>query len=860
MSVFSSSKKSSEEVRVIYVAHPASGLARSNFPVVCHVQGDRILRTLPFHIPEQVRLYEIDTPRGKFKRSRKEVQMALAYAWKQRVHAPTRVRYPMLRNDWSPDNTNSRNRGSSGYTRISWDRALDIVADQLRRTKEKYGSMEPVLVQADGHGQSGYMQSLHFWGHYLFDMLHEHKDWGWWTQQVRNPDSWEGYYWGAKHVWGFDGSLGEPPQDAVWDDVLANTEMVIFSGNDPEATGIGMSGSIALEMVDWLKKAGIKIIAISPDLNYSAGVHADKWIPIQPNTDAALYLAVAHVWIAEDTYDKAYIASHTLGFEEFKAHVLGKDDGVEKTPAWASEITGIPVATIKALAREWARKRTTLSVYFGGPKIRGTLSHLAARMEAYVLAMQGIGKPGRQFLRTGAPSFYKKWLAQVPRYPDVDRHGIAMNPMIEYAIGKGPKSPVFVPRTLATDAILKKSVHWRGTTAALARTEDQFVHYQFPPSPEHPGIRMVWNENGSQPGSWGDGYQWLEALRSPQIDFVLGIHPWMENDIPYSDLILPAQTNFEHEDLITVQRSDILGMFYQDQAIQPVGESKSDYEIHRLIGQRLGLDAAFPPVDDWLKKAYEGTLSFSRDGLSWADFKQKKSVIYDCPTQEEWIAIKREHGFSATGGGLHWFAESGKGLETASGKIEFVSRWIAEQDADNTERPPLARWLPHAELRHSARFTQFPLLVMSNHPRFRFHVQGDDIDWIKELGKVRAADGYDYEACWMHPDDANPRGIANGDVVMIHNQRGAVLVGAVVTERIIPGAIGIEHGAKMDVMELDGKRVDRGGCINLICPLPNEKNPDGEGEIKVPEMNVSGFLAQAVKIDPSRLRPIPAAC
>ena len=148
---------------------------------------------------------------------------------------------------------------------------------------------------------------------------------------------------------------------------------------------------------------------------------------------------------------------------------------------------------------------------------------------------------------------------------------------------------------------------------------------------------------------------------------------------------------------------------------------------------------------------------------------------------------------------------------------------------------------------------------MSNHPRFRFHVQGDDIDWIKELGKVRAADGYDYEACWMHPDDARSRGIVNGDVVMIHNQRGAVLVGAVVTERIIPGAIGIEHGAKMDVMDLDGKRVDRGGCINLICPIPNEKNPAGEGEIKVPEMNVSGFLAQAVKIDPLRLRAIPAA-
>ena len=106
----------------------------------------------------------------------------------------------------------------------------------------------------------------------------------------------------------------------------------------------------------------------------------------------------------------------------------------------------MPAHTIRALAREWAAKKTSLSVYFGGPKVRGTLSHLATRLEAYVLAMQGIGRPGRQFLRTGAPSFYKKDLAQVPRYPDVDFKGLAMNPMIEYAIGKGPSSPSFIPR------------------------------------------------------------------------------------------------------------------------------------------------------------------------------------------------------------------------------------------------------------------------------------------------------------------------------------------------------------------------------------------------------------------------------
>ena len=836
------------ETKVVYVSHPGSGLARSNFPLACHVKDSKIVRSLPFYMPDDVRLYEIKTSRGSFKRPRKEVQMALAFAAKRRVHSETRVKYPLLRNDWSMDNPNPEQRGRSGYTRISWEEALDVVVAQLHRIREKYGSMEPVLVQADGHGHSGYLQSLHFWGHYLFDKIRERLGWGWWTQQVRNPDSWEGYYWGAKHVWGFDLTLGEPYQDAVWDDVLEHAEMVIFAGNDPEATGLGMSGSIAIEMPKWLKRAGIKIVALSPDLNYAAAVHADNWIPIKPNTDSALYLALAHVWIVEDTYDKDYIASHTIGFDAFKRHVMGEDDGIAKTPAWASRITGVPAHTIRALAREWARKKTTLSVYFGGPKVRGTLSHLTTRLEAYALAMQGIGRPGRQFLRTGAPSFYKKSLAQVPRYPDVDRSGIALNPMIEYAIGKGPKSPLFIPRTLLNEAILDRSVEWKSTAAALAKTEDQFVSYRFPPNASHPGIRMVWNENASQPGSWGDGWRWLEALQSRHIDFVLGVHPWLENDIPFSDLILPAQTNYEHEDLVSVQRSDLLAMFYQDQAIEPVGDSRSDYEIHRMIGHRLGLHDDFPPAEAWLKEVYGQTLAATKLGITWEKFKEQKFVVYDCPTWEEWVEIKKEYGYGEHNGGMHWFWASATGLDTPSGKIEFVSSRIAALDPDDSERPPLAKWTPHAELQNE----EYPLTVVSNHPRFRFHVQGDDIDWIKEIGKVRGPDGYMYEPCWMHPRDAAARNITNNDIVMVHNARGAVLCGAVVTERIIPGALLIEHGAKIDRATLRNRLVDRGGCINLISPSPREKYPRGK-EIKVPEMNVSGFLAQIEKIDASEI-------
>jgi trimethylamine-N-oxide reductase (cytochrome c) len=361
---------------------------------------------------------------------------------------------------------------------------------------------------------------------------------------------------------------------------------------------------------------------------------------------------------------------------------------------------------------------------------------------------------------------------------------------------------------------------------------------------------MVWNENGSQPGSWGHGWNWLEALQNPRIEFVVGVHPWLENDIPFSDLILPAQTNYEHEDLVAVQRSDVLAMFYQDQAIEPVGDSKSDYEIHRMIGQRLGLDEAFPPADDWLKAAYEGTLVSTKHGIGWEEFKEKKYFVYDCPTWDEWVEIKKEHGCGPNVGGLQWFWLAGDGLDTPSGKIEFVSSRIAELDPENTERPPLAKWMPHSELQGSARAKTYPLTVMSNHPRFRFHVQGDDIDWIREIAKVRGSDGYLYEPCWIHPIDAEARGISDGDVITVHNERGAVLAGAVVTERIIPGALSIDHGAKMDLAMMNNRRIDRGGCINLISPTPQEKYGAG-AEIVVPEMNVSGFLVEAEKTNVS---------
>ncbi|MEM1586798.1 MAG: molybdopterin-dependent oxidoreductase [Candidatus Bathyarchaeia archaeon] len=584
-------RRNREKPKVAYYPAGICGYLNSPPPLEVHLMDGKIIRIMPFHCPENVRIWEIKTERGVFTRPRKAVPHPHMLAYKKRIYSPTRVKYPLKRVDWSPENPSPQNRGKSGFVRISWDEAIDIIVQMIKRIKEKYGDCTPILVQADGHGQCGYTHTLHFYGHLLFDYL----GFGW-TQQIRNPDSWEGYYYGAKLVWGFDQNVEEPPNDGVWENVLQYGEIVIFSGCDPETTATGFSSHESY-LCEALKKAGIRIIAISPDLNHTEAVWADKWIPINPNTDAALYLAIAYVWIKEGLYDQEYVQKYCVGFEDFKKHVLGEDDGIPKTPEWAEKITGIPSRNIKALARVWAKKRTSIAVNFGGPKIRGPYSHVPARLEAYVLAMQGLGKPGRQFLRfTLRAGMATKEIAPMPAYPDVGSPTVPrMLDRLRYANSVEPHPAIPLIKVLVPDAILNPPVVWWCSGAQFNRAEDLFVKYRYPPTDDHPGIRMIWNENCCYITCW-HGYKFIEALRSPKIEFHLAITPWLENDALFADIVLPALTDFEVEDIVFGFRSDILVLAYHDKNIESLGESKSDFEIHRIIAERLAKEFNKPEL------------------------------------------------------------------------------------------------------------------------------------------------------------------------------------------------------------------------------------------------------------------------
>ena len=146
------------------------------------------------------------------------------------------------------------------------------MADEIKRICDTYGPLA-ILVQGDGHGECKMVHAPHGCSTLLLDKL------GGFTQQIRNPDSWEGWYWGSKHVWGkgFIGMMA--PNDNLVNDVCQNSDMVVVWGGDPETTTWGFRGQFASRLLFFWTDIGIKQVYINPDLNYAAAIHADKWIP-----------------------------------------------------------------------------------------------------------------------------------------------------------------------------------------------------------------------------------------------------------------------------------------------------------------------------------------------------------------------------------------------------------------------------------------------------------------------------------------------------------------------------------------------------------------------------------------------------
>ena len=761
-----------------------------------------------------------------------------ALAYKNRVYSKNRVKYPLKRVDWEPggdpEKINAQNRGKSKFVRISWDEAIDIIESEIKRVVTTYGPYSVFTIGEDGHRES---KDLHAGGGMHSTLMSKIAGY---TRETRTPDSVEGWYWGAKHVWGSGSNKGlgmcAPAQTGynAWNvvkDVTENAEFITFDAGDWETTQ-NYSALFLSTVLKFWDELGKEIVVVDPFCNYTAVCHDYKWIPVLPNTDAALHFGLMYEAIVNDLYDKDYVATHTVGFDKLKAYIMGEEDGIVKNAAWAAERCGVPEYTIKAYARKLFGKRSS-HAHFSSGSIKGPYSHEPGRTAAYLLGMQGLGKPGVQMLHMNATTIARENIARSTTAPFTSNNKCRMF----YPNAQS------IPRTMVAEALTTGKAKWWGSPAIVyVETSEQFQEFNYPAPDGGCPVHMLWSEKPCNMNCWDGGFNYQDAIRTPAVECFVTNHQWLENDSLFADLVLPVTTCIEDND--TMGASQMVSRRYAalaPQAIDHIGESLSDYQIACKIGERFGvrdqIDMGMTD-DEWHQFGFEQ--SRLGEEITWEEFQ--KRGFYMPKLAPDW----EQDSPGMTG---FYLDPEGWPLDTPSGKLEFYSEALAENFPDDKERQPLAKWLiggpaeegwTHDETLWGERCKQFPLLLVANPAKYRVHVQGDDIKWFREIEtvKVKGKDGYMYEPAWINPVDAEKRGIQNGDLVKIFNDRGTVLFGARISERIIPGAVMVNKGSRVDPIT---SHLDRGGAINLISPS-NQVSKHCKG------FAVTGYLVETAKV------------
>jgi len=811
-------------------------------PVFVYVKNDKIIRITPIEFDETDAKPWTIKARGKsFTPPRRTTIAPHALAWKSMVYSPDRLLYPMKRVDFDPDgNRNCHNRGISSYERISWDEATDIVAREIRRVKREYG---PGAI-LNGSG------SHHTWGHlgyWLSARLRFFNTIGF-TPVVHNPDSWEGWYWGAMHHWGQSMHLGGSETYSTVEDCLKNCEMVVFWSSDPESTN-GVYGAFeGTVRRQWLKELGVKMVHIDPFYNHTAALLGGKWIAPRPATGNALALAIAYVWITEGLYDKEYVAKRTLGFEKWRDYILGKEDGVPKTPEWQEKEAGVPAKDVRALAREWGTRKTYLAaggIIGFGSACRCATGNEWARSMVCLMAMQGLGKPGINMgcAQQGAPvdtRFYFPGYAEGGLSGDLQGTALAVN-----MYQRMPQLPTVntvyqrVPRLRIPEAILEGKCEGYPTDSATI--EGQFLKFDYP-APGHSPVRMYYKYGGSHFGTMAETNRYAKAYRSENLEFVVNQSIWFEGEAKFADVLLPACTSFERWDISEfancggyVQHSftqcNHRVAIMQHKCIDPLGESKSDFQIFLEISKKLGVAAPFSEGMtelDWCKRLFNAT--DLPNFISWKKFLKKGYFVIPAPKEElrdpvsfRWFAEGRPKDTPEVSPLPADYTEKfGMGLQTQSGKLEFECSSLKRFDPDDPERPLISKYIPAWEGHHTKELYQkYPLQLISPHPRYSFHTMGDGKDsMVNDVKDHRILiDGYYYWIIRINTKDAEARGIKENDLVKVFNDRGAVICAAQVTERVPPGTVhSYESSAVYDPVGEPGYSPDRGGCINLLTP------------------------------------------
>jgi biotin/methionine sulfoxide reductase len=677
------------------------------------------------------------------------------------VHSPLRVDRPAVRKGWLRDRhlSDGGERGRDGYVEVGWDEALALVHSELQRVRAEHGS-EAIFGGSYGWSSAGRLHHARTQTHRFLNAG------GGCTNQAGN------YSWGTAqfllpHVIGSYTPVTGRVTD--WNSVAGHTRLLIAFGGMPlrntQITSGGAGDHPAGGQIARARAAGVEFVVISPTRGDVPPGSQARWIPIRPNTDTALMLAMMQALIADGIQDEAFLQTHCVGYAALRDYLMGEADGRPKTPEWAQAICDVPAATIRELARQARQTRSLLTCAWSLQRAHhGEQPYWAC--VALAAALGHVGLPGGGFA-----------------FGHASMNGVG-NPRMELAgpamgSGRNPTGSA-IPVARFTDMLLQpgQAYEFNGRESV------------------YPDIRMVYWAGGNPFHHQQDLNRLERAWRRPQT--IVAHEIWWTPMARRSDIVLPATTTLERNDIGGSTRDRYV--FAMHQALAPVGSSRNDFDIYRELAALGGYEQAFT----------EG-----RDEMAWVRH------IYESMAQE-W----RDRGHAAPGFEAFWrrsYAEipeparpfvlfeefrrdpQANPLRTPSGRIELYSEKIA--GFGYADCPPHPAWLAPAEWLGASEAARWPLHLLTPQPAGKLHSQMDGGRASVEL-KIQGR-----EALRISPADAASRGIGQHDLVKVYNERGACLAVALIDADLKPGVVALPTGAWFDPA---GEELELHGNPNVL--------------------------------------------
>jgi biotin/methionine sulfoxide reductase len=665
------------------------------------------------------------------------------------VRHRARIAGPMVRAGWldrgpGPDGR----RGAEPFVPVSWPTAVDLLAQELRRVYQAHGG-EAVYGGSYGWASAGRFHHAQSQLHRFLNCL---------GGFVRGEHT---YSNGAltvimPHVLG--DMRGYLDRATAWSVIERHTELFVCFGGIPlkntMVTPGGASRHPARDHLRAAKARGAEFVLLSPLRDDLPEFVDAEWLPVVPGSDVAVMLGVAHTLVEEGRADRGFLARYCEGFERFEAYLHGAEDGVAKTAEWAAGLSGIPAATLRALARRMASKRTLINANWSLQRVEH--GEQAPWMVVTLAAMLGqIGLPGGGFGQ-----------------------------------GYGSLGYVGRPPLLVRPPTLAQGANPVRTAIPFARVADMLLHpgeaYDFDGRPRtYPHVRLVYWCGGNPFHHHQDLARLRRALGRP--DTIVVHDPFWTPMARHADVVLPAT--------ITLERNDIGGspndpcLIAMRQVVEPYAGARSEYAIFGALAEALGVAARFTEGRDelgWLRHLYEGwrERAASRGGPALPGFDAfwATGFVEVADADRDLIVLKA-------------FREDPEGarLGTPSGRIEIFSATI--DSFGYKDCPGHPTWLPPTEWLGAPLADRYPLHLVANNPTARLHSQLD-VGALSQASKVQGR-----EPIRIHPADAEHRGIRSGDVVRVFNDRGSCLAGAVVTDAVRPRVVQLATGAWYDPLD-----------------------------------------------------------